>query len=255
MQQQSNTYIIVFSAIITIILGGLLSLANQGLKPKQQKAVELDTKRQILSAVMNVESLKGNDILSTYDKTISGIVVDINGNVVEKNEKGEPIVADKVDIAANYKKTPDNRLYPVFKFHKEGNPENVEAYILAVYGHGLWGPIWGYIALDTDLNTIKGAVFDHETETPGLGARITTQEVEERFTGKKIFDDKGDLESVAMLKGEHHTAKDLDAHHVDGMSGATLTGKGLNSMLASYFKYYEGFIGKTAKSQNKVASL
>ena len=255
MQQQSNTYIIVFSAVITIILGGLLSFANQGLKPKQQKAIELDTKRQILSAVMDVEGLKGNDILSTYDQSITGVVVDINGNTVEKNDKGEAIKADKVDIAANYKKTPDKRIYPVFEFHEKGKPDNVEAYILAVYGHGLWRPIWGYVALDPDLNTIKGATFDHETETPGLGARITSKEVQMRFKGKKIFDDKGDLESVAMLKGEHHPASDLDAHHVDGMSGATLTGKGLTNMLASYFKYYKAFIDKTAKDKNKVASL
>lgn len=253
MQQQSNTYIIVFSAITTIVLGGMLAMANQLLKPRQQKMVELETKRQILSAVTDVTKKKGNEILEFYDQTIKGIVVDINGKEVKKDKKGNPVVADKVNVAANYKKPPEERLYPVFIYHKPGDPKDVEAYILPVYGKGLWGPIWGYIAVDTDLNTIKGASFDHETETPGLGARIATKEVESRFKGKKIYDESGKLQSVVMLKGEHHPESQLDAHHVDGMSGATLTGKGLNNMLKDYFQYYSAFFKKASKE--KVAVL
>ncbi len=253
MQQQSNTYIIVFSAITTIVLGGMLAMANQLLKPRQQKMVELETKRQILGAVTEVKGMKGKQILDYYEQTIEGIVVDINGKRVEKDDKGDSVIADKINVAANYKKPPEERLYPVFIFHKTGDPKAVEAFIIPVYGKGLWGPIWGYIALDTDLNTIKGASFDHETETPGLGARIATKEVESRFKGKKIFDDSGKLESVAMLKGEHHPKSMLDAHHVDGMSGATLTGKGLNNMLKDYFQYYSAFLKKASKE--KVAIL
>ena len=253
--QQSNTYVIVFSAILTIVLGGLLSLANQGLKPMQQKSVELDTKKKILSAVTDLKGVKGNDILALYGETIESIVVDLDGEVVDKDEKNLDIVAEKVDIAKNFKKVPEDRLYPVFKYHKPGDKDAIEAYIFPVYGKGLWGPIWGFIALETDLNTVKGTSFDHKSETPGLGSRITSTEVRNRYNGKKVFDDSGNLVSISMLKGENNLPNVLDDHHIDGLSGATLTAYGVNDMLDSYFKYYQGYINKLKNTTEKVALL
>ncbi len=253
--QQSNTYIIVFTAILTIIIGGLLSLANQVLKEPQQKSVEIDTKKQILGAVLDISTMKNNQILEEYSATIKSIVVDFNGNPIEKNEKGNPIVAEEVNIAKNFKKKREDRQYPVFVFHKKGDESAVEAYIFPQYGTGLWGPIWGFVALDTDMNTIKGAVFDHEGETPGLGARITSKEVQERFVGKKIYDEQGNLVSVALLKGESNPESAKDEHHIDGMSGATITGKGLSKMLFSYFENYQSYINKVKTETKKVAAL
>lgn len=254
--QQSNTYIIVFSAVLTIVLGGLLSLANQGLKPMQQKAVELDTKKKILSAVTDLQGKKGDEVISLYGETIESIVVDINGEIVEKDEKGGDIIAENVDVAKNFKKAPEDRLYPVFKYHKAGDKETVEAYIFPVYGRGLWGPIWGFVALETNLNTVKGTSFDHKTETPGLGARITTTEVSERYEGKKLFDDEGNLASISMLKGEKNPSSVLNDHRIDGLSGATLTAIGMNEMFESYFTYYREYILKVRNSTGqKVASL
>jgi Na+-transporting NADH:ubiquinone oxidoreductase subunit C len=254
--QQSNTYIIVFSAVLTIVLGGLLSLANQGLKPMQQKSEELDTKSKILSAVTDLKGKKGKEILDLYGQTIESVVVNINGEEVEKDDKGLSLLAENVDIAKNYKKTPENRMYPVFKYHKAGDKDAIEAYIFPIYGKGLWGPIWGFIALETDLNTIKGVSFDHKTETPGLGARITTNEISNRYIGKKIFDETGKMISIMMLKGENNPESALDEHHIDGMSGATLTGKGVNQMLESYFQYYQEFMNKAKnRTTEKVALI
>jgi Na+-transporting NADH:ubiquinone oxidoreductase subunit C len=253
--QQSNTYVIVFSAVLTIVLGGLLSLANQGLKPMQQKSIELDTKKKILSAVTDLKGIKGNEILELYGQTIESIVVDVDGNQVEKDEKGMDIEAEKVDIAKNFKKDSGERMYPVFIFHKAGDSGAIEAYIFPVYGKGLWGPIWGFIALETELNTIKGISFDHKTETPGLGARITSTEIQDRYNGKKVFDDSGNLVSISMLKGENNSSNLLDDHHIDGMSGATLTANGVNDMLENYFKYYQGYINKSKSATEKVALL
>jgi Na+-transporting NADH:ubiquinone oxidoreductase subunit C len=253
--QQSNNYIIIFTVVLTIVLGGLLSAASVFLKPKQKKSIELDTKKQILTAVVDLEGLSGNEILEKYDAEIQSVVVNIDGDIVEEDEQGAPIVAEKVDIAKNYKKAPEERLFPVFKFHEAGNTESVKSYILPVYGTGLWGPIWGYIALETDMNTIKGVVFAHETETPGLGARITEREVQDRFQGKNIFDEEGKLVSVAMLKGENNPNPLLGAHYVDGMSGATITADGLNKMLKDYFGYYEAYIKKVSGDTEKVAAL
>lgn len=253
--QQSNLYVIVFSAVLTIILGGLLALANQGLKPMQQKAIDLDTKKKILGAVTDLEGIKGDDIIDLYSQTIESIVVNLDGELVEKNEKGFDIEAEKVNIAKNFKKDSEERMYPVFKYHKAGDADAIEAYIFPVYGKGLWGPIWGFIALETDLNTIKGTSFDHKTETPGLGARITTTEIRDRYNGKKVFDDSGNLVSISMLKGENNSANVLDDHHIDGLSGATLTANGVNDMLKNYFKYYLGYIKKSKSATEKVALL
>ncbi len=254
--QQSNTYVIVFSAILTLVLGGLLSLANQGLKPMQQKAVELDTKKKILGAVTDLAGKTGDEVISLYGETIESIVVDINGEIVEKDEKGADIIAENVDVAKNFKKAPEDRLYPVFIYHKPGDKETVESYIFPIYGRGLWGPIWGFIALETNLNTIKGTSFDHKSETPGLGARITTDEVSERYQGKKLFDDGGNLKSISMLKGENNPSSVLNDHRIDGLSGATLTAYGMNDMFESYFTHYRGYILKVKNSTGqKVASL
>jgi len=253
--QQSNTYIIAFSAILTIILGGLLALANQGLKPMQEKSVELDTKAKILSAVVDLKGTKGNAIIDLYGESIEAITVNLEGETVEKDENGNPIIAEKVDVAKNYKLAPEKRLFPVFKYHKAGDKNAVEAYVFPVYGKGLWGPIWGFIALETDLNTIKGASYDHKSETPGLGARITSPDIIERYQGKKLFDPQGELVSVKMLKGENNPATMLDEHHIDGMSGATLTGRGMNAMIESYFEYYSAYITKIKSSTSSTVAI
>ncbi|MFY0626395.1 MAG: NADH:ubiquinone reductase (Na(+)-transporting) subunit C [Reichenbachiella sp.] len=242
--QQSNTYIIVFSAILTIVLGGLLSGTSVVLKPLQDKQVELDTKKKILGAVMDISNIEEpNEILALYDKRVKSTVVDIKGAPMERDAKGNALIAEKIDFQKNnnkFKKNPEQRPYPVFTFIDEAG--NVEAYIFPMFGAGLWDWISGFIALDADLNTVKGVAFDHKSETPGLGARITDENVRGRYVGKKIFDAGGTLQSVSMVKGEKGLP--LDDHHVDGMSGATLTGKGVNAMLMSYLGFYQTYIEK-----------
>ncbi|PSL05666.1 NADH:ubiquinone reductase (Na(+)-transporting) subunit C [Cecembia rubra] len=250
--QQSNAYIITFSVILTVVLGLLLSGTSQVLAPIQKKAVELDTKKQILGAVLDASQLrnmKADEILAYYDNRISSKVVDIEGNLLEKDSDGNPIIAENVNVAKNYKMAPEKRQYPIFVFHKEGNPDAVEAYIVQVYGAGLWDEIWGFLALDTDLNTIAGVTFGHKGETPGLGARITEGAVQNRFQGKQIFDDSGNFQSVAMQKGE---GKDYSSelHKVDGLSGATITANGVNAMLNNYLRFYKAYFDKLKASKS-----
>ena len=240
--RQSNTYVLVFTAIMTVVIGGVLSFASQVLAPAQKKSIELDTKTQILSAVMTLDKKK-DDILGIYGNRIKSFVVDINGEMVEKDAKGNDIVAENVNILKNYKKDRTEREYPVYQYMNSENPDQVEAYILPIYGAGLWNAIYGYVALEGDLNTIKGVSFGHIQETPGLGARISDKEVQDRFKGKTIFE--GDqLVSVAMLKGEKKNPDLFGPHEVDGLSGATLTTKGVNEMMKSYLDCYNAFIQK-----------
>jgi Na+-transporting NADH:ubiquinone oxidoreductase subunit C len=241
--QQSNTYIIIFTAVLTIVIGGLLSLTSQVLAPAQKLSIELDTKTSILGSVMNLDSLNftKDQLLNVYDERIESLVVDINGNEVIEIENGDTVAAEDVNIARNFKKDPEERLYPVYKYMNPSTGE-VEAYILPVYGSGLWDKIWGYIALREDLNTITGVSFDHKAETPGLGARISTPQIQQRYIGKEIYNEEGELVSVKMLQGEGNSG--LNEHQVDGMSGATITGKGLNAMLENYLEYYQAYFQK-----------
>jgi len=250
--QQSNTYVIVYSAVLTVILGLLLSGSAQILGPRQQEAIALDKKKQILGAVISAEEIGAmtpDQLNEFYNSHISSTVVDINGE--EVTEDG--VTAEKVEIAKDYKKPADQRDYPVFIYHAEGKPDEVESYILPLYGAGLWDAIWGYIALETDMNTVGGITLAHAGETPGLGARITEGEVQARYVGKKIFDESGDLVAVQMMKGE---GKDYsaDPHKVDGMSGATITGNGVNNMLKAYLSHYEAYINAHS-SKSAVAGL
>lgn len=240
--RQSNTYVLVFTAIMTVVIGGVLSFASQILAPAQKKSIELDTKTQILSAVMTVNKKK-DDVLGIYSQRIKSFVVDIDGNNILKDKRGNDIVAEDVNILKNYKKDPKDREYPVFEYMSANNPDQVEAYILPLYGAGLWNAIYGFVALDGDLNTIKGVSFGHVQETPGLGARISDAEIQDRYKGKTIFDGN-ELVSVVMLKGEKRDPSLFGPHEVDGLSGATLTAKGVNVMMKNYLEYYDGFIKK-----------
>lgn len=250
--QQSNTYVIVFSAVLTVILGLLLSGSSQLLGPMQQKAIALDKKKQILGAVISgeeIEAMTPDQIDEFYDNNISSTVVDINGQEVTANG----VTAEKVEVAKFYKKPAEERQYPIYIYHEVGDSSKVKSYIFPVYGAGLWDAIWGYIALDTDMNTIGGITLAHAGETPGLGARITEPGVQARYEGKKIFDESGELVSVEMKKGE---GKDWSSnpHAVDGMSGATITANGVNNMLSNYLGYYSAYI-KSKGSAKAVAGL
>ena len=240
--QQSNVYVIGFSAGLTIILGGLLAFTALGLRPIQQEQVTLDTQKKILGAVMELEPT--DDVPAIYQERIRSLVVNAKGEEV-KEVDGEPVVAEDVDISRQYKLPPEERLYPVFKLVDQSNPEQTDSYILPVFGNGLWDNISGYIALEKDLATLRGAVFDHVGETPGLGARITSVEVQERFKGKKIYDEAGALVAVTMVKGETGEPDIYGENEVDGLSGATLTAIGVNNMLRNYLGYYEPYLEKT----------
>jgi Na+-transporting NADH:ubiquinone oxidoreductase subunit C len=244
--RQSNAYVIGFAAVLTVVLGGLLAAAAVGLREPQQKAVKLDTRTKILSAVMEIR--EGDDVNQIWEERISSLVVDIDGDVVERLDDGTAVIAEAIDVGKEFKKSPQERLFPVFEFKNESG--EVENYIIPVFGNGLWDRIWGFIALEKDLVTIRGVRFDHKGETPGLGARITDGEVQNRYIGKKIYNDVGSLVSVQMVKAETGDASIYDDYQVDGMSGSTMTAVGLNDMLRRYFRYYSNYF-KTIGTANQ----
>ena len=237
--RQSNLYIVIYAGVLTIVCGGLLALAAEGLKEKQQFNIDMEQKRNILSTVIAIE--EGVDINQLYSRRVKAFVVDFQGNAKEGMQPKD------VNLAAEYKKPREQRLLPVYEFKNETDSTKTDYVVLPVYGYGLWNSIWGFVALKSDLNTVQGVKFQHAGETPGLGARIETDEdVQNRYKGKTIYEN-GKLVSVTMMKGE---GKDYsgNSHQVDGLSGATLTAKGVNNMLQDYFVAYENYMKKNKKN-------
>ena len=233
--RQSNLYIIVYSAILTVLCGGLLALAAEGLKERQQANIAHEQKANILSTVMTLQET--DNVEAIYEKRVKAFVIDYNGDVQPA------LTAKDIVVAVEYKKKPEERVLPVYEFKSDTDSTKVEAVVIAVYGYGLWNSIWGYVALKSDFNTVQGISFKHAGETPGLGARIESEEIQDRYKEKTIFEN-GSVLSIVMQKGE---GKDYskDNHKVDGMSSATLTAKGVNNMLMDYFTCYKNYLNKS----------
>jgi Na+-transporting NADH:ubiquinone oxidoreductase subunit C len=230
-----------YAAILTTVCGGLLALASEGLKDKQQANIALEQKKNILATVIDLP--KGSDIEDLYAKKVKSFVVDANGKVVEG------VQTTDVVVLAEYKKPAAQRLLPVYEIKSESNPDEIDFVVLPVFGFGLWDNIWGFVALQKDLSTIKGVSLQHKGETPGLGARIDSRDVQDRYIGKSIYDGTT-LVSVSMMKGEGIDYSN-EPHKVDGLSGATLTAKGVNNMITDYLRLYENYL-KQIKSTNAI---
>lgn len=206
----SNAYIILYSTVMVVIVATLLALAALGLQ-KRQYENELNEKKQAILA-----SLSASD--QRYDEFIDAYVVDKNGARID----GEDVFALLNDLPGAYAAGK----FPVFEA-RDGRV------VVPVTGMGLWGPIWGYVALEKDMNTVAGVIMAHKGETPGLGAEIATPKYQAKFVGKTIFD--GDkFVSVTLRKGG---AKD-PAHEVDAISGGTKTSDGVTAMLYNSLANY-----------------
>ncbi len=214
---RSNSYTLGFTALVTIVLGIMLSVAATSLKERQQLNVELDIKKNILRAlnITGPTEVKqtAEDIQILFDNNIRGIVVDADGNPVAdlKPEDIDP-------------KTMTG-LYPVYE--KVVNGSTV-GYALPISGKGLWSTCYGYLALESDCNTVMGLTFYQHGETPGLGGEIEKEWFTSNFIGKQIFNPAGELVSIQIVKGVVNEKSPEAYHQVDGISGSTLTGKGLN---------------------------
>lgn len=241
MRSFSNTYIFVFSLIMVTIVAVLLSFVSMQLKPRQQTNVEIEKKQDVLRSVGKAEKLDEVEDKSVYIEEefeafiTESYVVDFSGNQLETDA-----FEVMLTLNAEIRRPQEERNYPVFVYV---NDSGEKKYVLPVRGKGLWGPIWGYIALNDDLNTIFGAVFDHKGETPGLGAEINTGWFQEPFVNKTLFDENGEFVSITVVKGG---ADPDDPHGVDGISGGTITSKALEEMLkdcmTGYVAHFESLV-------------
>ena len=229
----SDIYAIIYSAVVVVIVAFLLAGVSSLLSPKQQDNIRLDKKKQILAS-LNERNLA--DAAAKYDELIKAdYIVNAEGNVVAQ-EGGFEVKNEDVN---------DGNL-PLYIAEIGG----ARKYIIPMTGNGLWGGIWGYIALNDDCNTIYGVYFSHASETPGLGAEIAGDKFQNRFTKdkdgnaivKKVYDENGNV-ALAVEKGKGVAGED---YHIDAVSGATITCNGLQVMLetklAPYYNYLKSLV-------------
>lgn len=249
----SNAYIFRYSAIMVIIVAIMLTGAARLLKPKQDNNIKIEKIQGILSSA-NIASEKSNAEKTYNEHLIREIAVNEKGEIISvfQNQKLEigsirPFNINLKDMQTLHEKKLNNEaisqepLYPVIIL--EHNSDTL--FVFPMRGRGLWGPLYGNIALKSDLNTIAGAVFEHDKETPGLGAEINQEWFEKQFIGKKIFNETdGSFLSVKVVKGGIKNSSLPEIHGVDAISGGTITSDGLSNMIKSNFEIYLPYIKK-----------
>ena len=284
MRNFSNRYIFVFSAVMVAVVAAILATIAMQLKPKQQRNIKIEQMQSILKAV-NIESTTGDAeskfsqyivesyVVNSVGEKIDGVTV-FDVNMKEETDKIQEIKtlnektieskpspfkklisgssSNKVDnseIKKEIKTMEGKRNLPVYECKIDTN----QYYIFPLRGKGLWGPIWGYVALESDFNTIYGANFDHKGETPGLGAEIQEDWFCEQLEGKQIFDNGkfvaidvisedyfvGNFVAIQGLKGKGTSKGNPNA--IDAISGGTITSKGLEAMIFDCLNSYQEF--------------
>lgn len=228
----SNSYIIAYSCVMVVVVAFLLAFVSSALKPTQDVNVALDKKKQILAA-LNIRNLSDEQSSEEYAKVINAdAVINEQGNVTNPGTKG----GEKAGFLLNSADYKAGRL-AIYDCTVEGKRK----FVVPVYGMGLWGPIWGYIAVNEDGNTVYGAYFNHEGETAGLGSEIKDSKAwQDLFKGKTIYGADG--KPVLCVK-KTSEIKDRSCE-VDGVTGATLTSVGVSNMLQEGFAKYRNYLKK-----------
>ena len=228
MNRDSNSYTFLFATLMVLVVASTLAFTASSLKDLQNANVRKEKMQNIL-ATIGIDSNR-EQAENLYNKYIKKQLSLTQEGIVDQN-----VNAFEIKLNKELKKAPSEQRFPIYVADVEGD----KYYIVPLRGAGLWNAIWGYIALEEDKNTIKGAVFDHAGETAGLGAEITQDWFQNRFLGEKVFDIKGKLVGINVSK-TNNDPKDLDKddHEVDAISGATITGDGVTNMIIERLTHY-----------------
>lgn len=229
MDRNSNLYTFIFAIIMVIVVAAALAFTATSLKPLQAENIRKEKMQNILSTIGVVVSRnEAGEQFSQYVKEELALNADGSVNI--------DVDAFKIELMKETRKPSEEQAFPLYIAEKDGK----KYYVIPLFGAGLWKEIWGYLALDSDMNTIVGASFDHASETAGLGAEINQSWYEDQYVGKTIFDDNNNFVSVKALK----TGVSGDPKHsVDAISGGTITSDGVTNMieerLGNYLPYFK----------------
>ena len=244
----SNSYIFRYAAIMVILVAVVLSAAAMFLKPMQDRNVAIAKMKGILQAAnLQPDASNAIELYDTY--IVKEIVISPKGeelsvyDVKNKNFELGSQRAFEVNLKEQLalKAKGQDYFLPLYMYISGSDT----LFIISIHGRGLWGPLYGNIAITTDMNTIGGAKFFHDKETPGLGAEIDQVWFSDQFKGKKIFDDQGNFISVAPVKGGIvKLPDDKKIHGVDAISGGTITSNALGSTIYNALESYVDFLKK-----------
>jgi Na+-transporting NADH:ubiquinone oxidoreductase subunit C len=250
--KESQSFTFIFSIVMVVVVATILSVAAMGLKEPQMENQKQEKMQNILASIqVIVDRSEASAEFGNYIK--KRLILNFKGEVVSEMEGPvKTLAADgkeaadsdgfNIDIQKQYRdktKTAEDKIYPLFICEKDGKT----SYVVPLIGTGLWGPIWGFLALESDMNTVMGATFDHKTETPGLGAEINQGWFQKPFVGEKIFDENGEFVSIKVKKGG---AASDDLHGVDAITGGTITSNGVSNMLENTLKVYVPYFKKNS---------
>jgi len=220
------------------VISLLLAITSTQLKVRQEVNIEVDKKKNILKSIgRDLSLMKDDEIIAEYKNNISNIIINLNGDVVDN-------IASESLESIQYKSTGEVKYFlnniEYLLAYKSSNPD---AFIIPISGKGLWSTLFGYFALEMDLNTVLGITFYKHKETPGLGGEVEKKWFQNNFVGKKIFNQTGELVSIDVVKGKVNDIYSGEAlnHGVDGISGATITSKGLSNFLKRDLLKYEQY--------------
>ena len=243
MREFSNRYIFIYATVLVVVVAAILSTTAVLLKPRQVKNQETEKIQNLLAAI-NVEATfdEAETLYKKYFKEELGI--NQQGDVVDNyNVASGSMVAGSnrpfnVDVKKQQSLLKEGKpvSFPLYVYEKDGQ----KGYVIPLQGAGLWGDIWGNIALASDFNTVVGVNFDHAGETPGLGAEITTKGFHDPFIGKHIYDATGNFTSVIVKKNADATT----GNEVDAISGGTITSVGVSDMLRNDLNFYQNYRNK-----------
>lgn len=225
----SNAYTLAYASVVVIVVAFLLAFVSKALEPTSLSNERIDKKKQILAS-LNIRGLSNDQVEAQYDKNITyDLVLRADGSV---NKEGTS--KDKDGFTLSSKDIDDNHL-PLYQCYVDGQTK----YVIPLYGKGLWGAIWGYIALNDDKNTVYGAYFSHASETAGLGARITEEAFQNEFAGKKLFAPGDNKVQLGVAKKKDPAKAEFQC---DAISGATLTCNGVTDMIQESISKYIPFL-------------
>lgn len=242
----SNAYIFRYATIMVVLVAAILSTAAMLLQPFQDRNIKIDKMQGILASA-NIEATPENAIVKYNENIIAEIAIDKDGNIVSEYKDGELVKGETRPFELKMKKELYNQSqgkpYELPLYIAQLNEDSI--YIVPLYGKGLWGPVWGDIALGSKFNEVVGVYFDHKSETPGLGAEMNTPDFKKQFFNRRIFNDTGDIVSIKVVKGGiSRLPEELRIHGVDAISGGTITSKGVSDMMNNCLKLYVPFVKK-----------
>lgn len=230
-----------FAIIVCLACSVLVSAAAVGLRDRQQENLRLDIRKNILKSVgLYDDEATQAELNATYEEKIVGLVLHPDGRVAEGRVPGDVNPDLEPELMILYQRLDEGM---------------VTAYTFPVVGKGLWSTLYGYLALEADLNTVRGLSFYAHKETPGLGGEIEKPWFQDSFVGKEIRNDAGEFVSVTVVKGkaaDRYRGSELK-HYVDGISGATITSRGVTELVKTGLLRYEPYFSQLRAGQGRTS--